>query len=545
MSYQVLARKYRPKNFESLVGQEHVKKALTHALREQRLHHAYLLTGTRGVGKTTIARILAKSLNCETGVTPTPCEKCSTCQEINSGRFVDLLEVDAATNTRVEEMRQLLENAVYAPTKGRFKVYVIDEVHMLSTSAFNAMLKTLEEPPEHVKFILATTDPQKIPVTVLSRCLQFNLKAMPVASIVSHLTHILELEKIPFEASALNLIARSGNGSMRDSLSLLDQAIAHGAGEIKLDGVRTMLGTVDKHFLLQILQAICQQDVLALMGVVSQISALSLSFLGTLQELGILLTKIQVLQCLPPNLRSPEELAKINIDLDIDDEQEKAALFALMQPNSQGQFLSPEFVSFAYQIINLGRKELAWAPDEESGFTMTLLRLFAFSQNVNLPTNNTPPINKTNFATTANFVEKKTNNEITNFHENSEKIFENLVENNQSNQNNQSSPNSQKTINSNEEGIASLRSILNISKPTNENNNDNNNDNNESKNKIENESENDDSKIINISENLPKQSIKNVVNQENSNENKFAENKPQENDEFVDFLIQELNAKIL
>lgn len=515
MSYQVLARKYRPKNFETLVGQEHVKKALTHALKEQRLHHAYLLTGTRGVGKTTIARILAKSLNCETGITPTPCEKCSTCQEINSGRFVDLLEVDAATNTRVEEMRQLLENAVYAPTKGRFKVYVIDEVHMLSTSAFNAMLKTLEEPPEHVKFILATTDPQKIPVTVLSRCLQFNLKAMPVAAIISHLTHILELEKIPFESSALSLIARSGNGSMRDSLSLLDQAIAHGAGEIKLDGVRTMLGSVDKHFLLQILQAICNQDVVALMGVVSQISALSLSFLGTLQELGILLTKIQVLQCLPPNLRSPEELAKINIDLDIDDEQEKNKLFELIQVNDKGAYLSPEFVSFAYQVVNLGRKELAWAPDEESGFTMTLLRLFAFSQNVNLPITNSDTNNKTNFNTNNNYnvssVEKKTNNEITNFYENSKKISENLVENNQNK--------TQENFN----GIDLLKGVLNQNV--------------------------NDTKVINITDNLPKKiynkEISNEISNKNNESNKQTENIPQANDEFVEFLIQELNAKIL
>src|SRR4051794_15318896 len=242
MSYQVLARKWRPKNFASLVGQEHVVRALRHALETKRLHHAYLFTGTRGVGKTTLARILAKCLNCETGVTPEPCGKCSACVEVDAGRFVDLLEVDAATNTRVDEMRQLLETAQYAPSRGRYKVYVIDEVHMLSNSAFNAMLKTLEEPPEHLKFILATTDPQKIPVTVLSRCLQFNLKQMPRAAMVEHLSHVLEQEKIPFEREALALLARSAMGSMRDALSLLDQAIAHGAGKVTAAGAAEMLG---------------------------------------------------------------------------------------------------------------------------------------------------------------------------------------------------------------------------------------------------------------------------------------------------------------
>src|SRR5215210_4809859 len=232
MSYQVLARKWRPRDFGSLVGQEHVVRALRHALEQKRLHHAYLFTGTRGVGKTTLARILAKCLNCETGVTPQPCGRCSTCLEIDAGRFVDLLEVDAATNTKVDEMRQLLETAQYAPSKARYKVYVIDEVHMLSTSAFNAMLKTLEEPPAHLKFILATTDPQKIPVTVLSRCLQFNLKQMPQAAIAAHLGEIMQKEDIAFDREAIALIARAAAGSMRDALSLLDQAIAHGGGKV-------------------------------------------------------------------------------------------------------------------------------------------------------------------------------------------------------------------------------------------------------------------------------------------------------------------------
>src|SRR5215207_1036655 len=244
MTYLVLARKYRPRSFSTLVGQEHVVRALRHALEKQRLHHAYLFTGTRGVGKTTIARILAKCLNCETGITPEPCGKCSACLEIDGGRFVDLLEVDAATNTKVDEMRQLLETAHYAPSRGRFKVYVIDEVHMLSTSAFNAMLKTLEEPPEHLKFILATTDPQKIPVTVLSRCLQFNLKQMPREAIRAHLEALLAEEKVASEPAALALIARAANGSLRDALSLLDQAIAHGGGKVEAESTRAMLGAV-------------------------------------------------------------------------------------------------------------------------------------------------------------------------------------------------------------------------------------------------------------------------------------------------------------
>src|SRR5574343_1188694 len=358
MSYQVLARKWRPRNFSTLVGQEHVVRALSHALAEQRLHHAYLFTGTRGVGKTTIARILAKSLNCETGITATPCGQCSACQEVGSGRFVDLLEVDAATNTRVDEMRQLLENAVYAPTRGRFKVYVIDEVHMLSNSAFNAMLKTLEEPPEHVKFILATTDPQKIPVTVLSRCLQFNLKQMPAVAITGHLAHILDAEGVPYDMPALALIARSAAGSMRDALSLLDQAIAHGAGKVEEAQVRGMLGTVDQDFLLAILEALQAGEGAALLQVATDMGVRSLSFSAALQELGALLTRIQIVQCVP---------AAID-----DDEPEKERIQALAKA------FSAEFVQLAYQIVNVGRTELASAPDEYSGFVMTLLRLHAF-----------------------------------------------------------------------------------------------------------------------------------------------------------------------
>ena len=299
MTYQVLARKWRPKTFDSLVGQEHVVRALTHALTEKRLHHAYLFTGTRGVGKTTLARILAKSFNCETGITATPCGVCSACTEIDSGRFVDLLEVDAATNTKVDEMRQLLENAVYAPTRGRFKVYVIDEVHMLSNSAFNAMLKTLEEPPEHVKFILATTDPQKIPVTVLSRCLQFNLKQMTPQLITGHLKHILGIEAISAENGALNLLSRSASGSMRDALSLLDQAIAHGAGKVEEAQVRDMLGTVDLDYLFSILDCLLAGDAAGMLQVAEDMATRSLSFDEALQELASLFTRLQVAQLAP------------------------------------------------------------------------------------------------------------------------------------------------------------------------------------------------------------------------------------------------------
>lgn len=358
MSYQVLARKWRPRSFSALVGQEHVVKALTHALAEKRLHHAYLFTGTRGVGKTTIARILAKSLNCESGITATPCGQCGVCQEIDSGRFVDLLEVDAATNTKVDEMRQLLENAIYAPTRGRFKVYVIDEVHMLSNSAFNAMLKTLEEPPEHVKFILATTDPQKIPVTVLSRCLQFNLKQMPPASISGHLNHVLQAEGVEFDLPSLGLIARSAAGSMRDALSLLDQAIAHGAGRVEECQVRSMLGTVDLDFLFNILESVHQGDVNELLRISSDMAIRSLSFGAALQELASLLTRIQIVQVAP---------AAID-----EDEPERVRLMDLSKK------FSSEFVQLAYQIVLHGRNELNLAPDEYSGFVMTMLRLYCF-----------------------------------------------------------------------------------------------------------------------------------------------------------------------
>ncbi|OIR07214.1 DNA polymerase III subunit tau [mine drainage metagenome] len=357
MSYQVLARKWRPKSFATLVGQEHVVRALSHALDQQRLHHAYLFTGTRGVGKTTIARILAKAFNCEAGVSSTPCGICSSCVEIDGGRFVDLIEVDAATNTKVDEMRQLLENAVYAPTRGRYKVYVIDEVHMLSNSAFNAMLKTLEEPPEHIKFILATTDPQKIPVTVLSRCLQFNLKQMPANQIVAHLTNILVAEGVSAEPAALKQLARAAAGSMRDALSLLDQAIAHGAGRVDAAEVRDMLGTVGDDYLYGILDALVAGDVAALVSAAETMDARSLSFDSALQELATLIHRIALCQLAPQALADGTE-------------RQRLAPYA--------EALDAEYLQLAYQISIHGRDELALAPDERAGFTMSLLRLFAF-----------------------------------------------------------------------------------------------------------------------------------------------------------------------
>jgi DNA polymerase III subunit gamma/tau len=359
MSYQVLARKWRPRNFDTLVGQEHVVKALTHALEQKRLHHAYLFTGTRGVGKTTLARILAKALNCETGITPTPCGVCSACTEIDAGRFIDLLEVDAATNTKVEEMRQLLENAVYSPTRGRFKVYVIDEVHMLSNSAFNSMLKTLEEPPEHVKFILATTDPQKIPVTVLSRCLQFNLKQMPQSAIVGHLQRILGEEKVPAETGALRLIAHGASGSMRDALSLLDQAIAYSRGEVTEALVRTMLGTVDTGYLFDMLDALAAGDAKRMFDIAADMELRSLAFDSALIELGTILHRIA--------------LAQLAADALPEDTPERERIFALAQR------FDADSVQLYYQIALHARQDLPFSPDEYAGFTMGLLRMLAFA----------------------------------------------------------------------------------------------------------------------------------------------------------------------
>ena len=365
MSYQVLARKWRPRNFAALVGQEHVVRALTHALDHGRLHHAWLFTGTRGVGKTTLSRILAKCLNCigpdgNGGITSTPCGVCRPCTEIDAGRFVDYIEMDAASNRGVDEMAALLEQAIYAPSNARFKVYMIDEVHMLTSHAFNAMLKTLEEPPEHVKFILATTDPQKIPVTVLSRCLQFNLKQMPVPDIAGHLAHILGEEHIPFEAPALKLLARAAAGSMRDALSLTDQAIAFSAANVDEPTVRDMLGTLDESYLLRILDALAAGDGPALMGIVDEIAARSLSFGSALQELGTVLHRIAIEQTAATATEGGDDLA------------EDAWVRRL------GAALSPEDVQLYYQIAAHGRRDLPLAPDEATGFSMTLLRMLAF-----------------------------------------------------------------------------------------------------------------------------------------------------------------------
>jgi DNA polymerase-3 subunit gamma/tau len=358
MSYQVLARKWRPRDFASLVGQEHVVKALRHALAEQRLHHAYLFTGTRGVGKTTLARILAKCLNCETGITPAPCGKCSACVEIDAGRFPDLIEIDAATNTGIDEMRALQDNAAYVPVRGRFKVFVIDEVHMLSKPAFNSMLKTLEEPPAHLKFILATTDPQKIPVTELSRCLQFNLKQMPRAAIIARLEKILPEEKVAFEPEALVLIARAAAGSMRDALSLLDQAIAHGEGRLDAAGVREMLGTVDETYLLRLLEAVAGGAAPALAGIADEMQSRSLAFDTALQDLASLLLRLTLAQTIP---------AALEPDMP---ERERIAALA--------HALDPELVQLCYQIALQGREDLPLAPDEHAGFLMTLLRMLVF-----------------------------------------------------------------------------------------------------------------------------------------------------------------------
>ena len=360
MAYEVLARKWRPGNFATMVGQEHVLRALSHALDGGRLHHAYLFTGTRGVGKTTVARILARCLNCEEGVSATPCGVCGSCREISEGRFVDLIEVDAASRTKVEDTRELLDNVQYAPTRGRFKVYLIDEVHMLSTSSFNALLKTLEEPPPHVKFLLATTDPKKLPVTVLSRCLQFHLKNLTAERIVGHLEHVLGEEGVSFEAPALWALARSADGSMRDALSLTDQAIAHGGGTLRSGEVATMLGTIDQGALHRILEALAGSDGPGLLACAQDLAAHAADVSTVLGDLLRILHDLAVAQVVPEALAGAEA----------DQAQEAVRALAARIP--------PEDVQLYYQIALTGVRELPYAPDMRIAFEMTLLRMLAF-----------------------------------------------------------------------------------------------------------------------------------------------------------------------
>ncbi len=356
MSYQVLARKWRPRRFSELVGQTHVVRALTNALDHDRLHHAFLFTGTRGVGKTTLARILAKSLNCERGVGSAPCGECTTCQEVDAGRFVDLIEVDAASRTKVDDTRELLDNVQYAPTRGRYKVYLIDEVHMLSGHSFNALLKTLEEPPPHVKFLLATTDPQRLPVTVLSRCLQFNLKRLDEAQIGGQLETILRAENITYEPSALAPLVRAADGSMRDALSLLDQAIAYGGGALKETEVREMLGSIDQQSIDRLVDALMRNDAPALLALVAEIADYRANYDDVLKELLIRLHRISLAQMAPTALPA--------------DERAQLASFA--------QALSAEDLQLFFQIGSIGRRDLTLAPNPRVGLEMTLLRMLAF-----------------------------------------------------------------------------------------------------------------------------------------------------------------------
>lgn len=359
MSYQVLARKWRPRKFAELVGQEHVVRALTNALDTGRMHHAYLFTGTRGVGKTTIARIFAKSLNCERGQSADPCGECSVCVAVDEGRFVDLLEIDAASNTGVDDVREVIENAQYAPSRGRFKVYLVDEVHMLSKNAFNALLKTLEEPPPHVKFLLATTDPQKLPVTVLSRCLKFNLKRLLPEQISGQMRHILGAENIAYEDSAIGELARAADGSLRDGLSLLDQAIAYGGGALHADDVRTMLGSVARGQVLGVLDALAAGDGERLLVECRQIASYSPDFGGVLDDIASVLHRLQLIQLIP-GYRPDEESEDDN------------------SLSSLAERITPEDVQLYYQIATSGRRDIALAPDARTGFEMALLRMLAF-----------------------------------------------------------------------------------------------------------------------------------------------------------------------
>ncbi|MBL1320773.1 MAG: DNA polymerase III subunit gamma/tau [Methylophaga sp.] len=372
MSYLVLARKWRPKTFSEVIGQQHVLRALINGLDQDRLHHAFLFAGTRGVGKTTLARILAKSLNCEKGVSSTPCGECQSCQEVDSGRFVDLIEVDAASRTGIDDMRELLNNVQYTPSRGRYKVYLIDEVHMLSTSSFNALLKTLEEPPPHVKFLFATTDPQKLPVTILSRCLQFNLRRLDIAQISGHLANILQQENIEFEIEALTEIARSADGSMRDALSLLDQAISFGAGSVTSENVHEMLGSISQQQLHTLVSALFNQDAQTALQQSAELSAQGRDFKKTLDELLITLQRIATLQ-LVPNLEESDS-ATDNSNHD--------------QLSLLSQQIPAETIQLLYQIALHGKRDLPYAADPKSGFDMTLLRMLSF-QPMQVDTNNT------------------------------------------------------------------------------------------------------------------------------------------------------------
>ncbi len=358
MSYQALARKWRPQTFAEVIGQEHVVSALANALESGRVHHAYLFTGTRGVGKTTLARILAKALNCETGITSAPCGKCTACAGITQGSYVDLIEVDAASRTRVEDTREILENVQYAPTVGRSKIYLIDEVHMLSGHSFNALLKTLEEPPGHVKFLLATTDPQKLPPTILSRCIQFNLRAMDIRQLQDHLSYILEAEGIPFDAEGLQVLARSADGSVRDALSLLDQAISHGNGEVRTDRVRVMLGMIDEQFTLDLLRAVAARDGAAVLATVAGMAGRAVDFRAAMDDVLCALHNAALHQV------NPEALAWKGAD-----PGPAAELAALADP---------ELLQLLYQVALVGKRDLALAPDPRSGFEMALLRMAVF-----------------------------------------------------------------------------------------------------------------------------------------------------------------------
>ncbi len=376
---QVLARKWRPRTFSELTGQEHVVKALSNALNQNRLHHAYLFTGTRGVGKTTVARIFAKALNCEKGITSTPCGTCAACLEIDRGHFADLIELDAASNTQVDHMRDLLENALYAPTNARFKIYIIDEVHMLSKSAFNAMLKTLEEPPGHVKFILATTDPQKIPVTVLSRCLQFNLKLIPATLIAEYLQTILTQENIASDVTALAFIARAAQGSMRDALSILDQAIAFGEGQVIEATVRDMLGVIDHRHLYELLDTLVARDGKRLLAIAADMESQCLSFDTALQDLASIFHRISLAQTVPD---------AINEDIP-----------EYLSIRSLANAFSPDDTQLLYQIALHGRSDLQLAPDEYTGFTMTLIRMLTFMPDDLLLANPSPAQHHNTLAT--------------------------------------------------------------------------------------------------------------------------------------------------